>query len=254
MATNYIPLDKDKHGALKVNIKHSFEFAQNTHLSAVTLKEFAQVATCMPIAFIKDPNAGSVHAIAMLGVEDKQNLFMQTGKWQGHAVPMNIQRFPFDVRPDGDKLGVFIDENSDLVSETEGEALFTESGEPTEFLKNRQNLLGDIANSEVATQRFIKELQELDLLEPIDLFIHYASGEQRSVTGVITISETKLNELPDDKVLGLKKTGFLGAIYAMLLSLGQLNRLVQLSAQTDKPIRAIQIKPAEAKEEAKATA
>ena len=246
---NYIPLDKDKHSALKINIKHNFEYAANTHLSAVTLKEFAQVATCMPMAFINDPNTGNFHAVAMLGIESNQNMYMQDGKWQGHAVPLNIQRFPFDVRPDGDKLGVFIDEESELITE-DGEALFTESGEPTEFLKSRQQMLGDIANSEMATQRFIKELVELELLEPLEMMVHYGNGQQRSVTGVTTISETKLNELADEKILELKKSGFLGAIYAMLMSLGQLNRLVQLSANTENPIRAIQLKAAKAEEAA----
>lgn len=247
MATNYIPLDKDKHTALKVNVKHNFEYAQNTHLSAVTLKEFAQIATCMPMAFINDPQSGNYHAVAMLGIEANQNMYMKDGKWQGHAVPLNIQRFPFDVRPDGDKLGVYIDENSDLITD-DGEALFTESGEPTEYLKSRHQMLGDIANSEMATQRFIQQLVELELLEPLDMLVHYANGQQRSVTGVTTISEAKVNELADEKILELKKTGFLGAIYAMLMSLGQLNRLVQLSAGTDNPIRAIQLKQANAEE------
>ena len=245
MATNYIPLDKEKHSALKINLKHNFDFAHKTHLSAVTLREYAQIASCMPMVFINDPQSGNYHGVAMLGLEPEQNLYVKDGKWQAHAVPLNIQRFPFDVRPDGDKLGVYIDENSDLISD-DGEALFTESGEPTEFLKNRQQMLGDIANSEMATQRFIKQLQELELLEPLDMIVHYADGQTRNVTGVTTISEARVNELDDDKILDLKKTGFLGAIYAMLLSLGQLNRFVTLSADTDKPIRAIQLKTAQA--------
>lgn len=248
---NYIPLDKDKHSALKINVRHSFEYAANTHLSAVTLKEFAQVATCMPMAFINDPQTGNYHAVAMLGIESNQNMYMKDGKWQGHAVPLNIQRFPFDVRPDGDKLGVFIDEESDLITD-DGEAMFTESGEPTEFLKNRQQLLGDIANSEMATQRFVKQLVELDLLETLEMMVHYANGQQRAVTGITTISEARLNELDDEKFLELKKSGFLGAIYAMLMSLGQINRLVQLSVDTENPIRAVQLKTAKAEEEAPA--
>ncbi|MCV2884876.1 SapC family protein [Aestuariibacter sp. AA17] len=240
MATNYIPLDKEKHRALKVNVRHNFEFAKDTHLSAVTLREFAQVATCMPIALIKDPATGNHHVIAMLGIEDKQNLFMIDGKWSGHAVPLNIQRFPFDVRPDGDTLGVFIDENSDLISDN-GESLFNDDGEPSDFLKNRQQLLGDIANSEIATQKFIKKLNELALLEEVNLMVHYADGKQRNVTGIITVSEARLNALSDEQTLDLKKSGFLGAIYAMLLSLGQMNRLVQLSAKTESPVRAIQL-------------
>lgn len=240
MTTNYIPLDKEKHSALKVKTQHNFEFAKDTHLASATLREFAQVASCMPIVFIKDNQTGNFHTIAMLGLEQQSNLYFAQDKWQGHILPLNIQRFPFDVRPDGDKLGVFIDENSDLVGE-EGEALFTPEGEPSEYLKNRQQLLGEVANSEMATQRFVKEVVELDLLDPVQLVVQYANGEQRNVTGLFSINEKRVNELPDEKTLELKKSGFLGAIYTVMLSLAQLNRMVQLSNSSEKPIRNIQL-------------
>ncbi len=240
MTTNYIPLDKDKHSALKVNLKHNFSFAKDTHLAATTIREFAGIASCMPIVFVKEPNQGTLHTIAMFGFEQGANLFFKDDKWQAHVMPLSIQRFPFDVRPDGDKLGVFIDEKAEVVGE-EGEALFTEAGEPSEFLKTRHQMLGDIANSEIATQKFIKELQDLELLDEVQLTIQYASGQKRNVTGLTIISEQRLNELSDEKTLEMKKAGYLGAAYAMLLSLGQLNRLVQLSAESAQPIVNIQL-------------
>lgn len=249
MTTNYIPLDKDKHAGLKMNLNHGFKFAENTHLSAATMREYAQVAGCMPIVFIKGPNNDTYHTIAMLGLEPNSNLYFHEGKWQGHVMPLNIQRFPFDVRPDGDKLGVFIDDQSELLVE-DGEPLFTDAGEPTEFLKNRQQLLADIANSEMATQRFIKKLEELELLESLNVVVVYADGQQRNVTGVFTINEKKLNELSDEVTLDLKKTGYLPAIYSILVSLTQMNRLVQLSQNTANPIRSIQMGLASAQAEA----
>jgi hypothetical protein len=236
MTTNYSPLDKDKHSALKVNLKHNFEFAKDTHLAATTIREFAQVASCMPIVFVKEPTAGSLHAIAMFGLEQGSNMFFQDNKWQAHVMPLSIQRFPFDVRPDGDKLGVFIDEKSDLVGESEGQPLFTEAGEPSEFLQHRHNMLSEIANSEMSTQKFIKQLEEYNLIDEVQLVVQYATGQKRNVTGLHSISEKRLNELDDEKILDLKKTGFLGAIYAVLLSISQLNRLVQLSVKTEQPI------------------
>lgn len=250
MTTNFIPLDKNKHAALKVNIKHSFEFAKDTHISAVTLRELAQVATGMPVVFIKDQQSNRIHTVAMMGIEPNTNLFSnKEGKWQGHVVPLNLQRFPFDVRQDGDQLAVFIDENSDLLAD-EGEPLFTELGEASDYLNNRQQLLADIANSEMVTQRFIKRMEELDLFEEIQLLVNYADGKQRNVTGMMAISEKKLNDLSDEVSLELKKNGYLGAIYASLLSLGQLNRLVQLSATTDSPVQAIQLSAVKKEEKA----
>lgn len=240
MAINYIPLDKDKHSALKVIPRVNFELISNTHLAAATIREFAQLSGCMPIVFIEDPKSKNMHTVAMLGLEQGQNLYYAEERWQGPHVPLNVQRYPFDIRPDGDRLGVYFDENSDMLSD-EGQALFTEDGEPSEFFKNRQQFLGDLANSEVQNQRFIKAIQELKLLEEIQIRITYVSGQVRNVTGILSIDEKKLIALDDDKVLMLHKAGYLGAAYSMMLSLGQLNRLVELSNKTDNAVQSIQI-------------
>ena len=249
MAINFVPLDKEKHKDLKVAVNTSFSFAKNTHLAAATIREFAQLAATMPLVFIEDTTSKRHHVVTMLGMEQGQNLFLTGDNWKGPHVPMNILRYPFDVRPDGDKLGVYIDENSDLISD-EGQALFTEAGEASEFLDNRQKFLADLANSEMLTQRFVAKVVELDLLDPIQIRLTYQDGKQRNVTGMMSINEKKLLELPDEQVLELHKQGFLGAIYAVMMSVGQLNRLVELSNDTENPIRNMQLSAVKAAEAA----
>jgi hypothetical protein len=234
MTMNYIPLDKNKHKDLRVKLSGDFAHAKDTHLAAASLREYAQIASCMPIIFIKDPKSDTTHSVAMLGIEHGVNLFMQEGKWSGHVVPLNIQRYPFDVRPDGEKLGVFIDENSDLVGK-EGEALFTDEA-PSPFLENRQKLLSELANSEMATRDFVKKLEDLDLLDSIVIRAQYANGQQRNINGMQTISEKRLQDLDTDTILELHKAGYLGAIYAVLMSLGQLNRMVQLTQGSENAV------------------
>ena len=243
MTMNYIPLDKNKHKDLHVKLNGDFAHAKDTHLAAASLREYAQIASCMPIIFIKDPKSETTHSVAMLGIEQGVNLFMQDGKWTGHVVPLNVQRYPFDVRPDGDKLGVFIDENSDLIGK-EGEPLFIEDT-PSPFLDNRQKLLSELANSEMATRDFVKKMEDLDLLESIVIRAQYVNGQQRNINGMQTISEKRLQALDADTIAELHKTGFLGAIYAVLLSVGQLNRLVQLTQSGENPVRALQLQPEE---------
>ncbi len=247
MAINYIPLDKNKHSDMKVIPKINFELVGKTHLAAATIREFAQLSGTMPIVFIEEPSSKNIHTVAMLGLEQGNNLYWAEDRWQGPHIPLNIQRYPFDIRPDGDKLGVFIDENSDMLSE-EGEALFTADGEASEFLKNRQQFLSELANSEVQNQRYIKQVKDLGLLEEIQIRIQYKTGQVRNITGVLSINEKKLIELDDEKVLAMHKAGFLGAAYSMMLSLGQLNRLVELSNKTENPVQAIQITQGPAEE------
>ena len=245
MTISYIPLDKEKHKDLKINLQHDFGYAKEAHIAAASIREYAQLASVMPVVFVKDPNSENFHSVTMLGTEKGSNLFVHEGKWQVHCLPMNIQPYPFDVRPDGEKLGVFFDENSALITD-DGEPVFTAEGEPSPFLENRQQLLSELANSEMATQRFIKKLVELELLDPIELLVNYANGEKRNITGMFSVSEKRLQDLGEEQVVELHKSGFLGAAYAVLMSLGQLNRLVHLSNNTDKPIQNLQLRVGDA--------
>lgn len=237
---NYVPLDKKKHKELKVAVDPTFAYAQKSHLAAASIREFAQLAGAMPLVVIQDPISNNHHVVAMLGLEQDQNLFLNDGKWLAPAIPMNIIRYPFDVRAEGENLAVFVDENSDLLND-KGQALFDEKEEPTDFLKSRQQFLGDLANSEMLTQRFVAKVVELDLLEDVEIRVAYENGQSRNVTGMKSINEKKLQQLDDATIVELHKAGFLGAMYAVMMSLSQLNRMVELSNKTDNPIRNMQI-------------
>lgn len=239
MAMNFVPLDKKKHKDLRVTLDRSLPHAKNSHLSAASIREYAQLSASMPIIFIKDPQ-DNYRSVGVLGIEQDVNLFLATEKWKGPYVPMNVLRYPFDVRQDGEKLGVYIDENSDLLKKDEGEPLF-DGDNASEYLMERQKFLTDLANSELQTKAFIDVVTELDLIEEIQLLVAYSNGDKRNVTGMFSISEKKLLELDDAKVTELHKKGYLGACYSLMLSLGQLSRLVELSNDTENPIQALQI-------------
>lgn len=240
MAMNFVPLEKSKHEALKVAFDNTLAHAKKSHLSAASIREYAQLSATMPIIFIKDPQS-NYRSVGMLGIEQEQNLFLLGDRWKGPHVPMNVMRYPFDVRQDGDQLAVFIDENSEMVQTEEGQPLF-DGDKASEFLANRQQFLTNLANSEIQTKAFIDYVSGLDLFEEINLLVAYKDGTRRNVTGMYSINEKKLLELEDTKVTDMHKKGYLGACYSLMLSLGQLSRLVELSGDTKNPIEALQIK------------
>ena len=240
MSVNFVPLDKEKHKNIKLAVSDKFEYAKETHLASASIREFAGLAANMPIVFIQDPTSQRYHVVAMLGIEQGQNLFLLGDRWAGSHVPMNIVRYPFDVRAEGERLSVYIDENSSLIAD-EGIALFTEAGEATDYLKNRQQFLADLTNSEMLTQRFIKEVVDSELLDNIQVMVTHRDGKQRNITGMMAINEKKLTELSDEKIVQLHKSGFLGAMYATMMSLSQMNRLIELSATLENPISTMRL-------------
>lgn len=243
MAKNYVLLDKDVHKDIKIKPDATVSHAKQSHLIGVSVREFARASSAIPLVFIKDQSTDRYYVTGLYGLVEGVNYFVKEDGWKSHFAPMNLQRYPFDIRPNGNQLAIFIDENSLLVNKEEGVALFNEDGTPSPGLESLQKLFGELVNSENLTREFIKQVTELDLIEEIRLGIRFADGEQRSLSGLCSVNEQKLLQLKDEDVLKLHRSGFLGALYAMLSSMGQLNRLVQMSQDTDKPVEAIQILP-----------
>ncbi|TDF39335.1 SapC protein [Alteromonadaceae bacterium M269] len=250
MNPSFVPLDKNKHKNLKVTLDMSFSSSKTAHLAAISLKEAPFAASAMPLIIIKTPQHGTYHLAGMMGVEPNTNLYHQDGKWQGHHVPWNVQRYPFDIRGDKEKVVIFFDENSDMVGDKEGEALFDGEGNATPYLERVRTLMSQIADSEVNSATFFKQIQEYDLLDPISVRVSFADGENKNLVGMYGISEQRLMALPDESIVALMRSGSLGMLYAMLTSVGQLNTLVRLSQTTAKPIANIQFGVDEGAEDA----
>ena len=81
---------------------------------------------------------------------------------------------------------------------------------------------GDLIHEFVLTKRF-------DFPSYGTLPLVFALGQEVVSNDLLTIDETRLAELEKDTVVELHEQGVLIAIHAMMLSLRQYNRLVQLS-------------------------
>ncbi|TQV82545.1 SapC family protein [Exilibacterium tricleocarpae] len=234
---NIVRVNKDKHKNIKIKSTSGMPQATKLHISSVVAREFPQAATNFPVVFIKDSNSGRYLAVSLFGFEEGENLFFEDGKWAATYVPMNIARYPFaiEVSENADKKAVVhvgLDKSSDYVNEEEGQALFSEQGEETDYLKSMTKYLGELFESEMVTQHFTNRMVEMELVQPMDFGLEMANGDKRSVTGIYTIHQEKLQNLDDEKLTALHKQGYLGPVYAMLTSLGQVNRLVRLRNKT----------------------
>ena len=67
----------------------------------------------------------------------------------------------------------------------------------------------------------------MGLLKSIDLVVQYQDGTNQSITGLITIDEDKINTLSAEQLHGLNQQGYLVQIHALLISIYQLNSIIQ---------------------------
>ena len=251
---NLVPVKKEQHQNLKISAQRNLAHLANQHITGAGANEFAQLATSFPLFFVKDDQSNRMRSIAMLGLQSGENLFLQGDKWLAPFVPQNASMVPFGLGLDPEKektLTTCVDLDSEFVGEDKELALFDEEGNETDFLKSVQDSLGRLYDGEVLTGKFTQELQDNNLLQELELTLIHADGAQKKLVGIFGINEKAFLDLADEKVLDFQKRGLFIPIYAMLTSLGQVNRLVQLRNEYGEvKLQGIQVKPVEAEQAA----
>jgi hypothetical protein len=230
--TNIVPINKDQHADLKIRGDAGFSHVADQHVVPVVAHEFVQAAGDVPIVFVKNAENGSFQPVAMLGMEQGENLLVKDGVWQGLYIPGIIATYPFRLIPsqhDQNQLMVAIDMDGANVSTEEGQALFDGDAE-TPFLEQRKQAVGTYFEHSQVTRGFVQMLVELDLLaeRPLSLEVN---GRSINLQGVYFVDETKLSQLDDEKFLDLRKRGFLHVIFAHLISLNQIRRLGKFKSE-----------------------
>ena len=226
-----VPLNKDQHAATKINNSNAFAHISGEHMLPVVVHEFVVAGAEFPIVFVKTND--TFQPVAMLGLSAQQNLFMQGNDWQALYVPRAIRNYPLVLvkdKPDGDRLMVALDEASERVSQAEGNPLFNDDGSESEFLASRKQQMAEYVDMGIITRNFIEKLQSLELIKEQVLTLNI-KGEERRINGIFLIDEAKLNELTDEQFLELRKSGYLTAIFAQLMSLQHTQKLVRKIAE-----------------------
>ena len=244
---NIVPVRQEQHKKLKLASTRNISHIKGQHIIPVSAAEYAQSSASFPIVLVKNPDSERFRSVAMLGLEAGENLFLQHDKWSGLSMPQSISMVPFSLGGDPDKentLTTCIDLDSPFVGEEKELTLFEDDGKDSEVYANVQQALGRLFDNERMTESFIKELQENDLLQELELNVTLSTGEKKKLVGIFTINEDKIKALSDDKVLDFHKRGLFVPIYSMLGSLTQVNHLVQLRNRvSETKVTGVQIVP-----------
>jgi hypothetical protein len=213
--TNIVPLNKEAHRTLRVQPTGG----EDKNFVAVVVNEFSHLVLHYPILFSKDPETGAFYCGAMLGIDTGENLFRDEGTTVYR--PLTVQRGPFYIH--ADELAIDLDHPR----VGGGQPLFTESGEPTAYLKSIMGLFRDLVPGMERTKVFITTLLNLKLIEPMDVDLAFDDGSKRRLEGLYTINGEALRALPDADALDLFKRGYLQLIYLMMASIKQIPALAQ---------------------------
>jgi hypothetical protein len=221
-------LNRDEHRALKLKSTGDCRFAAETHIVPLAGLEFFQAARAYPIVFVGEGDV--VSPIALLGLKEGQNGYVEdNGQWRANTyVPAFVRRYPFVLaQGDDENFTVCFDEAYPGWNEEEGRELFSEGGENSEYLNEMIQFLQNFTAEMQRTRAFVSLLSELQLLAPRTLKLTHTSGETFVLRDFQAVDEEKFLQLSDEDVLKLHKAGFLGWVYAHLMSLGNANALFE---------------------------
>ncbi len=233
--SNHQILNPADHGSLRVRTEAGAELGDAVMASLVVPQEFRRLACEYPILFRHDPAGKSFSALALLGFEEGENLFLEGDQWRATLRPLSIAIRPFLVgrpREDGAPGQVHIDLDHPRASTTgEGTLVFDETGRPTPFLEEVAAMLGALDEGYRASGAFFAALDRYDLIEPFAMDVAMPDGGQHRLVGYHLINEDKLAALEPGALAELHRDGHLLPAYAALISLGNLAKLARRKAE-----------------------
>lgn len=228
MGKKVVPLSKSTHAALSLRSVDDLSGYANVPTIPVYGAEVSRLALNYPLALVQQGEKFGLHILCSLSTELPNGWITPNGKWAGNYLPAIIRQNPFTVIPNKEgQLVLCIDEESPLLGD-EGRPLFDDDGEPTELLKGVLQFGKSLFHNGTATQQAVDLAQEYELIVPWEIKIQQPEGEEIPVEVIYRFDEAGLNELKDEQWLALKKAGALPLIYGQMLSMGNLNKLVQI--------------------------
>ena len=233
---NHQRLDNVTHQNVKVNTAHHPNMLDTDSYARVVLSELAFAQSEYPLFLRKNGETGQFEIIAMLGLNEQENLFVDAAGWHAQYIPLSIQLRPFLIGfqdTDNSHPTVHIDMDSPRISETQGEQIFLAQGGQSPYLQKINSILQALHEGLPQTDTFANLLQQESLIEPVSLNIELNNGEKLSVGSLYTIHEENVAQLDKEALGRLHEHGFLSATYMMIASLQNVTKLIERKNQSD---------------------
>ena len=226
-----VALNSELHRDLKFDTTQvNFSFARDTTAVLIAGIEFAEASRDYPIVFIRGQDQ-QLRPMVVLGVREGENLFVdEAGKWTASYVPAFVRRYPF-VLAEGaksDQLVVCIDEKCVALNSESGELLIDANGQSQPLMNDVLQFLQNFQQEFSRTEALTKQLDDLGLFVQQGVRFDTTGGETFQLSDFQMIDEAKLNQIEDDKLPSLFRSGALGLACLHLASMGNMRKLLNL--------------------------
>ncbi|MEL6093699.1 SapC family protein [Bartonella schoenbuchensis] len=246
---NVTPINKTFHKSLKFNPSQDMSFAKDTHWVPLASDEYFQAALDYPILFMSaedEQKKRHYTSIALVGLSNDVNNYITADKsWQRDTyIPAFIRRYPFVLAQiqDQKELSVCFDQQSGMFNDVTGIELFNSDGSISPFMEERINFLEHFKIGMERTAEFIDTLVKMDLLSQKSINVKNDKGLSAQLEDFWIVDEEKLHKLPAHQLAKLHKNGFLGRIFAHLLSMNNLLKVLSLKGESQAVANSVEQK------------
>ncbi|WP_202841726.1 SapC family protein [Luteimonas saliphila] len=226
--SQHVLLNNVDHRGLRVRTGHGAHLGDAVMCALTFPDEFRNVQAHYPIVFRRDA-AGGFQPLALFGLREGSNLFLDGDRWDAAYIPLSMQRHPFLIGISGGERLVHVDLAHPRVcqaSEDDGEALFVAHGGTTALLDRASAVLLALHDGIVATPAFFDSLEQHALLEPFVLDVRLDDGTEHRLAGFHTLDEDRLQALDGAALEQLSRDGHLLPIYMVIASVSRLRDLI----------------------------
>jgi hypothetical protein len=236
--TNYVMLNNIEHFDVKVSDQNYIDPLDQKAAILTFPTEFLNIQKEYPILLSKDESTGEIQAVALLGIQRDENLFLKsnedgTVRWLANYIPALIAKGPFITGLQEQSTGeqeamVYIDVNSKKISKEKGKPLFLPHGGNSPYLEYITKILQTIQDGKTVGDAMFTTFEKLNLLEPLTVNIDLINGDKHQLRGYYTINEEALSNLSGENLQRLNKLGYLQGAFLILASLSNLEKLIKI--------------------------
>lgn len=234
--TEHVLLNNIRHKDLKVITRQSAEFGDNLNAVMTFPTEYADIQREYPIFFRKIQNTGDYQSVALLGLVEGENLFLDDAGWHASYLPAVVSKGPFLIGFQNQEVDgqmrkdavIHIDMDDPRVNETEGEAVFLQHGGNSPYLNRMADTLHAIHQGMAYSKAMFAAFESYELLEPVDIEIEVHDDQKINLRGFYTINEEQLKNLTGEALEKLNKAGFLQGAYLVMASHTNVKKLIEM--------------------------
>jgi hypothetical protein len=226
---NHVLLDSRTHAELRVRTDRGAELGDGVMSCLAVPAEFRSLQNEYPILFRLNLERDSYGAVALLGFETGENLYLQDGRWDARYLPLALDIQPFLIgmaEAGAETKQVHVDLDSARVTAGEGLRVFDEHGRATPYLEEIAEKLGALDEGYQASDNFHATLRRYELLEPMTFEVTLEDGSTNRLVGFHVIDEDRLRGLDPGVIGELHSAGYLLPIFMAVASLANLGALV----------------------------